>query len=112
MNARGTVNARHHLGKVFDAAPHNVHQDAGAVDSGRQPREVPGEDLLHARIRQTDGVDHSRGEFRYAWSSSSGARFDADRLRHEAAERTDIQDAVQFAAVSGGTGRQEERILK
>ena len=61
-------------------------------------------DFLDPRIGEANRVEHAAAKLRDAQRRVAAARFGSDCLRHDAAQGVEVDDAVELAPKTGGTG--------
>ena len=69
-------------------------------------------DALHARIRESHGVQHPAPKLGDAQRRVALPRFWCHRLRDDTAEQIEVDDMIELAAKAGGAGSKEYRVLE
>ena len=69
-------------------------------------------DALHARISESHGVQHPAAKLGDAQRRMALPRLRRHRLRHDAAQKIEVDDAIELAPKAGGAGSKEYRVLE
>lgn len=98
--------------EIVDGAAHDVDEDPRASQVTGQPGQMSRPDCVEAGIGEANGVEHPAPKLGDPGPGRAGARFDADRLRHQPAQAVELHHARELLPVAGGAGGEKDRILE
>src|SRR5439155_10486909 len=109
---RGFLEATDDRRELLDSEPDDIEELSSPRMVSSKPGHLKARDLGESRIGEADGVDHAPIEFGNTRLGGSGARLDADRLRHEAADRVQIEDVFELGTIARSAGGENDWITK